>query len=122
MALTVCQTNVVTVQDLLADIPERLPAELFQNLLVSSQLRVERIVSRGHQTPKGEWYDQDENEWVLVIQGQAELVFDDSQPPVRLKAGQSIFLPAHCRHRVSWTPEGEHTIWLAIFFPAENEV
>ncbi|UTM60252.1 cupin domain-containing protein [Photobacterium sp. CCB-ST2H9] len=122
MALTVCQDGVVNVQDLLADIPENLPEELFQNLLVSSHLRVERIVSRGHQTPAGDWYDQDENEWVLLIQGEAELVFDDSRPPVHLKAGQSVFLPAHCRHRVNWTAEGEHTIWLAIFFPAENEI
>ncbi|WP_371826119.1 cupin domain-containing protein [Photobacterium sp. GJ3] len=75
-------------------------------------------MSRGHQTPDGDWYDQEENEWVMVIQGQTELAFDDARPPVQLKAGQSIFLPAHCRHRVNWTSPDEDTIWLAIFFPA----
>lgn len=103
--------------DLYSDIPNHLPEELFQTLIHTPDVRIERIISRGHQTPADEWYDQKENEWVMVVQGAGELTFDDGRSPVRLHAGQSIYLPAHCRHRVSWTEPDRNTIWLAVFFP-----
>ncbi|WP_202601930.1 cupin domain-containing protein [Photobacterium halotolerans] len=120
MTINKCQPGSLSIQDVLSDIPDKLPEELFQTLINTSGVRIERIISRGHQTPPDEWYDQDEDEWVMVIRGAAELAFDDGRLPVRLREGQSIYLPARCRHRVSWTAPGANTIWLAVFFPPDR--
>lgn len=120
MTINKCQPGSLSIQDVLSDIPDKLPEELFQTMINTSGVRIERIISRGHQTPPDEWYDQHEDEWVMVIQGAAELAFDDGRLPVRLGEGQSIYLPAHCRHRVSWTAPGANTIWLAVFFPPDR--
>ncbi|MCG2838443.1 cupin domain-containing protein [Photobacterium sp. WH77] len=119
MTINKCQPGNLSIQDVFSDIPDNLPEELFQTLINTSDVRIERIISRGHQTPPDEWYDQNEDEWVMVIQGAAELAFDDGRLPVRLREGQSIYLPAHCRHRVSWTAPGANTIWLAVFLPPD---
>ncbi len=80
-------------------------------LLVHRAARIERIVSFGHST---EWYDQDEDEWVAVLAGHAELEFDDGTRR-RLIPGDHVYLPAHLRHRVASTSTTEPTIWLAVF-------
>ena len=100
--------------NLLADLPADLPEELIQTLLSTPQVRIERIVSQGHVSPPGFWYDQDEHEWVLLVQGAARLRFDDEV--VELKPGDFQNIPAHRKHRVDWTSPGELTIWLAIYY------
>ena len=96
-------------------IPAVLPEELMERLVDSEHVRVERIVSRGHSSPATGWYDQQEHEWVIVLQGEAVLSFE-GQAPVRLGKGDYINIPAHRRHRVEWTdPEGD-TIWLAVHY------
>lgn len=92
--------------------------EVFQVLAGSagSAVKIERIVSQGHVTPKDEWYDQDQNEWVIVLQGQAVLSFQD-RDDMRLNAGDYVCIPAHVRHRVAWTLPDADTVWLAVFFP-----
>jgi cupin 2 domain-containing protein len=102
--------------DLFEDIPADLPQELVQTLLSAPNLRVERIVSHGHASPEGFWYDQDEHEWVLLLRGAARLQFDDGAGPVEMKPGSFIHIPAHRRHRVEWTEPGQLTIWLAIYY------
>lgn len=97
-------------------VPAELPAELVTVLASSPAVRVERIVSRGHVTPPGEWYDQDEDEFVLVVSGAARLEFEEFD--LGLRAGDWVDLPAHVRHRVAWTAPDEDTIWLAVFRPA----
>jgi cupin 2 domain-containing protein len=94
------------------DIPIELPQELFTNLLKQDKLQIERIVSKGHATPAGEWYDQAQDEWVLLLQGQAILAYE--QHSTTLTAGDTVFIPAHTKHRVEWTKPDMHTIWLAI--------
>lgn len=76
-------------------------------------IRVERIVSWGHVTPPGSFYDQAWDEWVLVLTGAARLVIE-GEPERVLERGDCVFLPAHCRHRVTWTSPGEPTVWLAL--------
>jgi cupin 2 domain-containing protein len=76
---------------------------------------MERIVSYGHASPAGFWYDQHEAEWVLVMSGRARLAIEGEAQERELDPGDSLFLPAHCRHRVTWTQPGEPTVWLAIF-------
>jgi cupin 2 domain-containing protein len=102
--------------NLFAGLPADLPAELTQTLAAGSGVRVERIVSLGHASPPGFWYDQDETEWVLVVRGAARLRFDDRC--VDLWPGDHATIPARRRHRVEWTTPDEPTVWLAVFFPA----
>ncbi|WP_116472714.1 cupin domain-containing protein [Zobellella maritima] len=99
------------------DIPPLLPEELIQTLAGNDQVRIERIVSRGHASPEGFWYDQDEHEFVLLVQGEAELELRSPAARIRLQAGDYLLLSAHRQHRVSWTHPGQDTVWLAVFYP-----
>lgn len=99
----------------LKDIPADLTEEVFEMVLSHPNIRIERIVSNGHTSPSSGYYDQDENEWVLVLQGRGELTFEDDSK-VTLKAGDSLNIPAHQKHKVSYTDTSEPTIWLAIFY------
>lgn len=76
-------------------------------------VRIERIVSNGHASPEGFWYDQDEQEWVLLLEGEAEIEFAKSEP-VHLTRGDTLNLPAHTRHRVAST--SRPAVWLAVFY------
>lgn len=102
-------------QNLLTNIPDELPGELFTTLLENDHLKIERIISRGHHSPENSWFDQDSHEWVLLIQGEASIGYPDS-PSVSLVAGEYLHIPAHRRHRVEWTLPGQDTIWLAIHY------
>ncbi|MDB4976247.1 MAG: hypothetical protein JWN48_4588 [Myxococcaceae bacterium] len=96
-------------------IPHVLPEELFTTLVAGKHARVERIVSRGHTSDAGFWYDQDEHEFVLVVSGHARLEVA-GQGELDLRAGDYLVLPAHVRHRVSWTDPGRDTVWLAVYW------
>jgi cupin 2 domain-containing protein len=100
--------------NLLADLPRDLSEEIFTTLLQASGVRIERIVSHGHQSPPGFWYDQPTNEWVLVLQGAAKIEFEGGM--VELGPGNFIDIPAHRKHRVAWTTPDEPTIWLALHY------
>lgn len=102
--------------NLFNDIPDTLLNELSQTLIESSTVRIERIVSEGHATPPGEWYDQGWDEWVLLISGEAMLRFDGGEPALALKPGDHVMIPAGCRHRVEQTGTMQKTIWLAVHF------
>jgi len=99
--------------NIFAAIPEQLPDELFDCILKREAVRIERIVSRGHVTPAGQWYDQDWDEWVIVLQGQATLLYEPDRK-IQLNAGDYLLIPAHTRHRVAWTPADRDTVWLAV--------
>jgi cupin 2 domain-containing protein len=99
------------------DLPSRPLAYEITDLIVDHPgLRVERIVSSGHATPEGEWYDQTSSEWVLVVAGAARLRIEGEPVDRALGEGDWLLLPAHCRHRVTWTQATPPTIWLAIHF------
>lgn len=104
----------MTPMNLLASIPASLPQELTETLVRAKNLRIERIVSYGHASPLDFWYDENENEWVLLIQGASRLRFEDEE--VEMKAGDWIDIPAHRKHRVEWTTPDGPTIWLAVFY------
>ncbi|MEC8858683.1 MAG: cupin domain-containing protein [Pseudomonadota bacterium] len=105
-------------ENLFDAIPESLDAEQFNEILSMPGVRIERIVSHGHTSPTEGWYDQDEHEWVMVLQGSAVLAFENSAD-VRLAAGDYLNIPAHCRHRVVSTDPDQKTVWLAVFYRAE---
>ena len=90
--------------------------EQTMELLSQEGLRIERIVSRGHCSPPGFWYDQDLHEWVMVLEGRARLLFGGSEVPVQLEPGDHINIPAHTPHRVEWTDPDSETVWLAVFY------
>ncbi|KAB2963317.1 cupin domain-containing protein [Zoogloea sp.] len=102
-------------QNLLSSLPPAGPDEHFQTLLSRSGLRLERIVSHGHASPAGFWYDQDEDEWVMLVQGHAELAFEDGEH-LTLSTGDWLLIPAGRRHRVAAT--GPDTVWLALHLSA----
>lgn len=91
--------------------------EFFEQLAGSDRVRIERIVSLGHSSPEGFWYDQEQNEWVLLLQGRARLLFAEADEVVDLGPGDWISIPAHAKHRVVWTTPDEKTIWLAVHHP-----
>lgn len=101
--------------NLLSGIPSPGGDEAIETLLQGNGIRVERIISHGHASPAGFWYDQKEAEWVLVVSGRARLTIEGEAQDRELGPGDSLFLPAHCRHRVAWTEPGKATVWLAIF-------
>jgi len=100
--------------NLLTALPEASRAEVVETLLEASDWRLLRIVSAGQATAAGEWYDQDEAEWVLVLAGRAALELEGEDAPRLLGPGDWLLLPAHCRHRVAWTDDAGPTVWLAL--------
>lgn len=97
----------------LFSIPQRNQEEFCQLLASATACRVERIVSQGHCSPKGFWYDQAEDELVCLLSGSALLVFDQCQ--VFLTAGDTLFIPAHQKHRVEASSHTPPCVWLCLF-------
>jgi cupin 2 domain-containing protein len=98
------------------NIPGQLPQELVESLGGGKGVRIERIVSKGHRSAAGFWYDQAENEWVTLLKGAAGLRFERDDRELHLCPGMYVDIPAHERHRVEWTSEVEETVWLAVFY------
>ncbi|MGI0116209.1 cupin domain-containing protein [Zooshikella sp. RANM57] len=96
------------------EIPHDIPQELFEVILDKPGVSIERIISKGHTTPKGSWYDQDHDEWVLLLQGEASVMFHDDTEPYVLAVGDYLYIPAGVKHRVEWTSQTTETLWLAI--------
>jgi cupin 2 domain-containing protein len=86
--------------------------EFVEILLITETIRLERIISKGHATLRGEWYDQLQDEWVALLQGEARLAFDDGVLQT-MHAGDWAFISAHRRHRVEFTSIDPPCIWLA---------
>lgn len=99
--------------NIFAQLPAQLEQERFDELLRAEHLRIERIVSQGQTSP--DWYDQIDNEWVMVLEGSGTILFEDGVE-VELNKGDYIDIPAHRRHKVIWTDPDNLTVWLAIFY------
>jgi cupin 2 domain-containing protein len=94
--------------------------EVVEKIAAGPDFLFERIVSHGHCTPDGHWYDQPRDEWVVLVSGAARLRFEHSDVAMELRPGDAVHIPAHCRHRVEWTtPDGE-TVWLALHFRGDD--
>lgn len=99
-------------RNLFEQLPEQLPRELVQILMVAGDVRIERIVSCGHASPPDFWYDQPQHEWVIVLKGAARLQFADGL--LEMQPGDYVNIPAFCQHRVDWTTPDEPTVWLGV--------
>jgi cupin 2 domain-containing protein len=84
-------------------------------LVAGQRLNVERIMSMGHTSPPGFWYDDSRAEWVVLLSGAAVLEFEDDALLHDMRPGDYVLIEPHCRHRVAWTHETEQTVWLAIY-------
>ena len=104
------------IKNIFKNILENVSEEKFDELLNSKRIKIERIVSRGHSSPKDFWYDQEKNEWVMLLQGSAILLFKNDKEEIILKPGDYINIPASVKHRVEWTDPNQDTIWLVIFY------
>ncbi len=102
--------------NLFAGLPHNLIEEQVKTLAENKTVRIEQIVSTGHASPEGFWYDQDQAEWVAVLTGEAKLRFEDDDTPSHLKPGDYLTIPAHRKHRVEWTTPDKPTVWLAVFY------
>ncbi len=105
--------------NLLADLPQPGRDEAQELVLGTREIRIERIVSFGHVSPKGFWYDQKWDEWVLLLAGAARLEFENG-PTIELHTGDTVQIAAHRRHRVEWTQPDTATIWLAVHYRGEQ--
>lgn len=111
-----CEKNMNgTASNIFECVPYEVRDELFDNIVTGENIRIERIVSKGHVSPESGWYDQDEHEWVIVLKGEAEIEFEN-QSTVRLVSGSYLNIPAHTLHKVAWTAPDTETVWLAVYY------
>jgi len=96
-------------------IPKNLQEEIFEDIIKTDKLKIERIISYGHTSPTSGWYEQKENEWVIILKGEAILSFENSND-VRLNIGDYLNIEAYTKHKVSWTLPNAETIWLAVHY------
>lgn len=101
---------------LLEGIPQKIPHEIINTICATGNVIIERIVSRGHASPEGFWYDQEKAEFVLVVKGSAGLKLENEEDIVVLKPGDYLNIGARVKHRVEWTDPTCETIWLAVYF------
>ncbi|HEV8078382.1 MAG TPA: cupin domain-containing protein [Orrella sp.] len=104
--------------NLFESLPKQQAEEEFETLFNHPNVRIERIVSTGQCSGPGFWYDYPHAEWVLLMQGQAELQFENESSPTKLSAGDYICIDAHRRHRVVFTQADPTTVWLAVHLGA----
>ena len=98
------------------DLPSKLPKEeLFEALIDNEKVLIEKVVSTGQVTPPGEWYNQEREEWLIVLQGEGELSYEDGSR-IKLTPGDYLYIPPHQKHRVEYTSTEPPCIWLTIFF------
>ncbi|CAN0628014.1 cupin 2 domain-containing protein [Burkholderia multivorans] len=89
--------------------------ERIDMLVTGRHVNVERIVSMGHASPEGFWYDDSRAEWVALLSGAAVLEFEEDSTLHDMRPGDYVLIEPHCRHRVAWTHAEEQTVWLAIY-------
>jgi cupin 2 domain-containing protein len=102
--------------NLFSGIPHAIADEVFDTILSSDRCKIERIISRGQKSPSNYWYDQEKDEWVMVVQGAAKLKFKNGGNIIEMLPGDYLHIPAHCEHRVEWTDPDVETIWLAVHY------
>jgi len=108
--------------NLLTTEPSARDAEVTRTIAMGKGVRLERIISHGQASPDGFWYDQAEAEWVTLLSGRARIRIADQANEIAMVPGDTLLLPAHCRHRVAWADPDQPTIWLALFVDGDLKV
>ena len=102
--------------NIFSGIPDRVKEEIFETILKTDHLALERIISSGQATPPGQLYDQPKDEWVILLKGRAGLLFEGKEEMMVLHPGDYVHILAHQRHRVEWTDGKQKTVWLALHY------
>lgn len=89
--------------------------EIFNTIFLGKNINIEQIISSGQTSPETGWYDQQQNEWIILLEGEAKIEFDDHKIK-HLQKGDYLLIPAHCKHKVTYTSALPKCIWLAVFF------
>ena len=97
-------------------LPDKSADEIFETLIGNGDFQLERIISTGQATPKGEWLESDRDEWVVLLKGGAGLLIEGAGDVCQMKPGDHINIPANVRHRVEWTESEGQTVWLALYY------
>ena len=101
--------------NIFSSLPADMKHESFDEILRHQNIRIERIISKGHASPEQGWYDQEEHEWVVVLEGSGMILFESGEE-FTLTKGDYLNIPSHTKHRVIWTDPGTMTIWLALHY------
>lgn len=96
-------------------LPSDLSIEVFEKLAGTDNVTIERIISHGQSTPAGQWYDQTQYEFVILLKGEATLEFERGEKVV-LTLGDYLTILPHQKHRVASTSIETETLWLAVFY------
>ncbi len=102
--------------NIFSEIPIDLSEEVLEVIANKRSVRIERIISFGHSSPNNYWYDQKEDEFVILLSGSAQLLFENEAECKEFLPGDYMLIPAHTRHRVESTDPDEESVWLAIHF------
>lgn len=102
-------------ENIFESIPENTEKEVFSEILTGRNIVIRRIVSQGQSSPESGWYDQEENEWVIVLKGEGKILFESGDVHHLIKGGY-LNIPAHTKHKVLWTSPAMKTIWLAVYY------
>lgn len=86
--------------------------ELTTIIAENSRVRIERIISTGQTSG---WYDQEETEFVILLDGQAELTFENDVR-VTLNKGDTLLILPHQKHQVTYTSTVPPCNWLCVFY------
>jgi cupin 2 domain-containing protein len=105
----------VELAHIFSSIPSYVSEEIVETLVRRDKVKIERILSKGQSSPASGWYDQEDNEWMIVLKGEAKIVLENDSA-IHLKVGDYLNIPAHTKHRVEWTPADTETVWLAIHY------
>lgn len=82
--------------------------ETFTTLLEHKNIKINRIVS-SNDLEETE-YKQEEDEWLVLIEGEATLLLNDEKKT--LIKGDTLFIPSKTPHRVLHTKSD--TVWLTV--------
>ncbi len=89
-------------------------SEIIEEIISTKSFKIEKISSFGHPTPNNKWYNQDKNEWVLLLKGHAILKFKKDDYKINLNEGDYILIKKHLEHRVEYT--SDDALWLCFHY------
>ena len=107
--------KIMDVGNIFESIPNAMKDEVIESLIESKVVKIERIISKGHASPKAGWYEQDQDEWVIILRGSAIIKFENTEP-LSINEGGYINIPAGTKHKVLWTDSEIETVWLAVHY------
>ncbi len=98
--------------NIMQDLEPSASEEILKTIYSNKNIKIERIVSNGQISPQGFWYDQEEYEFVLLVEGNAVIEFENYK--VSLKKNDFIMIEPHKKHRITYTSKPAY--WLCVFF------